>query len=138
MFVRMGNNSNLIPAAQIFESGGLSPSGTYFWLNLALLFEWFSYFVISFIEFIAFLVALTGDPMFFVIWAYVSLWGSCILYGLPVIFIIIHSINNGTSNTINWTTDGGLPHLIIDIFLWALTALFHYFFFPELVIQYSQ
>jgi len=134
MLVQMGNHTTELPVAQVFST----LSGQYFWLHLAFLFEWIALVVIAVVEFIAWLVAMFGDPMFFVIWAYVSMWGSAILYILPVIFIIIHSINHGTSNTVNWTTDGGLPHLIIDLFIWVLTGLFHYFFFPELVVQYSQ
>jgi Na+/proline symporter len=100
--------------------------------------EWIALIIVAVVEFIAWLVAMFGDPMFFVIYAYISLWAAAILYMLPVILIIVHSVNNGTSNTINWTTDGGLPHLIIGIFIWLITGLFHYFFYPELVVQYSQ
>jgi hypothetical protein len=134
MFVQMGNNTQDLPVSRVFS--GLT--GNYFWLHLAFLMEWIALIIVAVVEFIAWLVAMFGDPMFFVIYAYISLWGSAILYILPVIMIIIHSINHGTSNTVNWTTDGGLPHLIIDIFIWLITGLFHYFFYPELVIQYSQ
>ena len=92
--------------------------------------EWISYFVISFVELIAWIIAVSIDPMFYVIWAYVSLWGSIILYGVPVVLIIVHSTVSNTANLVNWTTDGALPHLIVDIFLWIMIALFHYFFYP--------
>lgn len=117
----------------MFTANGLQTS----WLNVALLIEWIAYFSISFIEFIAWILAVVGDPLFYVIWAYVSLWGSTIMYGLPIIFIIIHAVNSNTLVKVNWTTDGAMTHLIIDIFLWIVTSLFHYFFYPELVIQYS-
>ena len=82
--------------------------------------------------------AMLGEPMFLIVWAYVCLWGSIVLYGIPIIFLIIHAIAEGTQRTVNWTTDGCLPHIIIDVFLWVLTAIFHYFFYPALVLHYSQ
>ena len=121
----------------MFDTDGFN-TPNYFWLNLAYLTEWIFYFIISFVELIAWILAMNGYPMYLVVWAYICLWGSIFLYGLPVIFIIIHSVDNGTEKTVNWTTDGGLPHLIIDIFLWVLTAVFHYFFYPSLVFQHAQ
>ena len=126
----MGDHTTELPAAHVFSN----LTGTYFWLHLAFLMEWIALVAVALVEFIAWLVAMFADPMFFVIYAYISMWASAILYILPVILIIIHSINRPTRNEKNWTTDGGLPHLIIDLFLWVLTSLFHYFFYPDLVV----
>lgn len=134
MFVRMGNNSTNIPVYQVF-TGGLT-NDTYQLLNLALLLEWIIYTLVALVEFIAWIIALTGDPMFYVIWAYVSLWLSIFLYGIPVCFLIAHGYSTGIGKTINWTTDGALAHLIVDGFLWAITGFFHFFFYPDLLSQF--
>ena len=80
----------------MFDNGLTSVNSRYFWLNLAYLCEWVVLFVVAFVEFIAWIVALTSDPMFFVIWAYVCLWLSFFLYGLPVFLLIVHAFKNGT------------------------------------------
>lgn len=96
MFVRMGDNSTKFPVEQVFKGGLDYPNDRYFYLNLALLSEWIIYFIVAFVEFIAWIIALNDDPMFFVVWAYVSIWLSMFLYGIPIILLIVHAFSNGT------------------------------------------
>ena len=50
-----------------------------------------SYFLVSFIELIAWFIYLIGDPSLMVFWTSVfGFWGSLILYILPWLFAIFH------------------------------------------------
>ena len=68
-------------------------------------------------------------PLYFIVWAYLSLWGSMVLYILPPIFLIVYA-----SQTADFVTNGTLAHLIIDITVWLYTFVIHILYFRPMVI----
>jgi hypothetical protein len=91
-----------------------------------------AYFVVSTIEFIAWIMYLTGDSRFFASWAEsAGTWGSMILYIFPILFSILQCVHykgdiyrNGYTNAV--------VQALAGVFGWIVTYTIHMVFIDRL------
>ena len=86
------------------------------WVAISYFTSCLSYFIVSFIELLAWFIYLIGDPGLMIFWTPVfGMWGGLILYILPWLFAIFHlTFETGAGGIATGTTSNGFNN---DLFL---------------------
>jgi hypothetical protein len=111
-------------------------NGEFIYLAGSLLFTFFTYMVVSVVELIAWIFYMIGEPGFFAWYAsVVGLYGSIVLYNIPVMFAIMH-IAITLKMTITATPGSYLIFLIaVGSVFWILNVFVHVYFSERLVME---
>jgi hypothetical protein len=120
-----------VPYLRVFgdNSANIAYGITASWINAAYFSGWIIYFLVSFIQFVSWILAIARvNVSFFQAWtSFVGLWGHAILLIVPWTFVVLNMLL-----ITGWisTTDDSIFLLIVNGIFWLAGTLLHVFLVP--------
>jgi len=96
------------------------------WLAVSLMLMWVIYAIVSVVEFVAYVMYLTGT-MGFARWYFstVGYWGAVVAYGLPWVFALVQL---STETVAVWPGSWSIFQFMTSFIIWMLALFIHIYY----------